>query len=161
MLTVSVFIPSNLSVSFLAPATQFRPIEERKYTLTRSNNTGLLFLSIGSEYDYSNVNPHFRDEVKAEWIPQMGEFTLFGRVHVSGGEFDENYANVRFRIFQKEIELALKSIVYGDQTFYTFFPWLLDAPIHIHFDSLYPQFNQVIYYGTPRQYLMAALKQSV
>ncbi len=145
----------------MAPATPFRPIDARKYTLTHSDNTGQLFLSIGCEYDYSTVNPHFRDEVQAEWIPQMGEFTLFGRVYICGGEFDENYANVRFRIFQKEVELALKAIVYGDQTFYTFFPWLIDAPIYIHFESFYPQFNQVLYYGTPRQYLMAAIKQPV
>lgn len=156
---MSVFDPSKLSITYLAPATPFRPVECRKYTLTHSDTTGQLFLAIGCEYDYKAINHKFRDEVLAEWIPKMGVFTLCGRVYISGGEFDERYSHVRFMIFKRELELALKAIVYGDQTFYSYFPWLLDSPIYIHFESVYPQFNQIIYYGTPRQHLMNAMKQ--
>jgi hypothetical protein len=158
---MSVFIPSKLTVVFHAPATKFRPIEGRKYTLTHSDSTGQLFLSIGKEYTYGNLNPQVRDEVVAEWVPKMGEYVLWGRVYVSGGEFDEKYAKVRFLIFQKEMELALKAIIYGDQTFYTCFPWLLDSPIYIQFDSIYPQYNKIIYMGTPRQYLVSASQQTI
>ncbi|WML44500.1 staygreen family protein [Neobacillus sp. PS3-40] len=158
---MSVFIPSKLTVVFHAPATKFRPIEGRKYTLTHSDSTGQLFLSIGKEYTYGNLNPQVRDEVVAEWVPKMGEYVLWGRVYVSGGEFDEKYAKVRFLIFQKEMDLALKAIIYGDQTFYTCFPWLLDSPIYIQFDSIYPQYNKIIYMGTPRQYLVSASQQTI
>jgi hypothetical protein len=151
---MSVFIPSKLSVTYLAPATPFRPVEGRKYTLTHSDTTGQLFLSIGCNYNYSAINYNMRDEVLAEWIPQLGEYSLCARVYVSGGEYDENYTKVRFMIFQKELNLALKAMVNGDQAFYSNFPWLLDAPIYVHFESIYPPFNQVIFYGTPRNYLV-------
>ncbi|MDP4164043.1 MAG: staygreen family protein [Bacillota bacterium] len=155
------FFPSKLKVNLLAPATANRPFEGRKYTLTHSDQTGDLFLSIGTVYNWAVINPSFRDEVIAEWIPQMGEFTLYGKVYISGGEYDEAYARLRFLIFKKELELALKAIIYGDQTFFTFFPWLLDAPIYIQFESVYPEFHQVLFYGTPRYYLTKAIQDAV
>jgi hypothetical protein len=151
---MSVFIPSKLSVSYQAPATPFRPVEGRKYTLTHSDTTGQLFLTIGCEYNYSAINYSMRDEVLAEWVPQLGEYSLCARVYVSGGEYDENYTKVRFMIFQKELNLALKAMVNGDQALFSNFPWLLDASIYVHFESIYPPFNQVIFYGTPRNYLI-------
>lgn len=161
MLAMSLFIPSKLSVSYLPPATPLRPLDGRKYTLTHSDETGDLFLTIGCQYDSNKIKINLRDELLAEWIPQMGEFQLWGRVYISGGEYDESYAKVRFMIFQKELELALKAIVYGDQSFYSCFPWLLDSPIYIRFDSVYPQYQQVLYYGTPRQYLTSIFQQPV
>ncbi|WP_042456764.1 staygreen family protein [Neobacillus dielmonensis] len=147
--------PSNLITTFLPPATAFRPVEGRKYTLTHSDTSGQLFLTIGSEYNYGSTNQSFRDEVMAEWVHQLGEYSLLGRVYVSGGEFDKNYSKIRFAIFQKELNLALQAMVFGDQAFYTNFPWLLDAPIYIRFESVYPEFNQVLYYGTPRNFLLS------
>lgn len=156
MLIMSVFIPSNLNVSFEAPTTPFRPVLGRKYTLTHSDTTGKLFLSIGCEYNYGAINQIMRDEVLAEWVTQMGESSLLGKVHVSSGEFDEKYAMVRFFIFQKELELALKAMMIGDQIFFVNFPWLLDSPIYIQFQSNFPQYHQLLYMGTPRQYILAA-----
>lgn len=158
---MSLFIPSKLSVSYLPPSTPFRPLDGRKYTLTHSDVTGELFLTIGCQFDNSKINTNLRDEVLAEWIPQLGEFQLWGSVYISGGEFDESYAKVRYLIFQKELELAIKAIVYGDQSFYSCFPWLLDSSIYIRFNSIYPQFQQVLYYGTPRQYLTSIFQQPV
>jgi hypothetical protein len=158
---MNVFDPSKLTFNIHAPATTSRPIEGRKYTLNHSDSTGQLFLTIGNEYDSSAINPKFRDEVLAEWVPKMGEYMLWGRVYVSGGEFDEKTAKVRFMMFQKELDLALKAIIYGDQTLFTYFPWLLDAPIYIQFDSIYPQFSQIKYIGTPRQYLYAASQKTI
>lgn len=150
---MSLFQPSKLTVSYLPPVTPIRPIEGRRYTMTHNDQTGDLFLTIGLQYDISMINTKLRDEVLAEWIPRNGEFQLFGRVYISNGEFDEKYATVRYMIFQKELTLAIKAIVYGDQCFYSYFPWLLDSPIYIHFESNFSSFNQVLYYGTPRQYL--------
>lgn len=105
---MSNFNPSKLSVKYLSPATEFRPVDSRKYTLTHSDATGELFLAIGECYDFNAVNPKFRDEAFAEWIPQMGQYVLSGRVYISGGEFDQQYAKIRFLIFQKELDLALQ-----------------------------------------------------
>ncbi|WP_240035195.1 staygreen family protein [Neobacillus notoginsengisoli] len=155
-----MFKPSMLTVTFIAPITPFRPLESRRYTLAHSDTTGKLFLTIGPEYGFS-TSDQIKDEVKAEWVQRMGEYSLSGKVHISGGEYDEQYSKVRYMIFKKEMELALTAIVYGDQVFYSCFPWLLDAPIYVTFESIYPEFQQTVYYGTPRKYLTAALSQAV
>ncbi|GAA0314921.1 staygreen family protein [Bacillus carboniphilus] len=154
------FHPEKLSVTFLPPATPFYPVEGRKYTLTHSDESGELFLSIGYTYDVTKINSKMRDEVIAEWIPRLGEYTLWGQVYVSGGEYDEKYSQVRFLIFQRELSKAIGAIVNGDHTFYSYFPWLLDAPIYIQFDSIYPQFQKIMYYGTPRKYLKLPSERS-
>lgn len=154
---MSKFNPSKLSVTYLPPATPFKPVDERKYTLTHSDDTGELYLTVGYCYDMDAINPKFRDEVLAEWVPRMGQYVLSGKVYVTGGEFDEQYSKIRFMIFQRELSLALTAIVYGDRAFYQHYPWLLDSPIYIHFESTFPQFNQTLFAGTPRHFLTAAL----
>jgi hypothetical protein len=158
---MSKFNPSKLRVTFFPPATSFKPVDERKYTMTHNDETGELFLTVGYCYDVSAINPTFRDEVLAEWVPQMGQYVLKGKVYVGGEEFDEQYSKIRFMIFQRELTEALTTIVYGDRAFFQNYPWLLDSPIYIHFESVYPLYNQSLYQGTPRQYLMAAFHQSV
>ncbi|MDZ5472723.1 staygreen family protein [Bacillus sp. 31A1R] len=158
---MSKFNPSKLSATYLPPATQFKPVDERKYTLTHSDETGDLFLTIGYCYDTGAINPKIRDEVLAEWVPQMGQYVLKGKVYISGGEFDEQFSKIRYMIFKKELNLALTAIVYGDKLFYSNYPWLLDSPIYIQFESIFPQYHQLVYFGTPRQYLTAAIQQSV
>ncbi|WP_064093376.1 staygreen family protein [Rossellomorea aquimaris] len=151
---MSEFNPDKLSVTYLPPASIFNPIDHRKYTLTHSDSTGELFLSIGCQYELENINLNMRDEVLGEWRREQGQYTLCGTVYISNGEFDEKLSNVRFMVFKKELPLALSAIVNGDKGFYMYYPWLLDAPIYIYFDSIFPEFNQILYFGTPRQYIM-------
>jgi hypothetical protein len=151
---MSEFNPEKLSVTYSPPASIFYPLEGRKYTLTHSDNSGDMFLSIGCHYDLAKLNPLMRDEVLAEWVTAMGQYSLSGEVYISGGEFDENLSKVRYMIFQKELPLALSAIINGDSGFYTYFPWLLDVPIYFCFESIFPEFNQVKFFGTPRQYLL-------
>ncbi|WP_075980614.1 staygreen family protein [Bacillus massilinigeriensis] len=150
----------KLSVTYLPPATEFNPVDGRKYTLTHSDTTGELYLSIGNGYAFSSINPNTKDEVLAEWVTHMGQYMLNGKVYISGGEYGEEHAKARFIIFKNELELAITAIVYGDRSLYLNYPWLLDSPIYIKFESIFPQFNQVLYFGTPRQYLSNAMKQT-
>jgi len=150
---MSKFDPAKLKLTYFPPATPFKPVDERKYTFTHSDVTGELFLTIGYCYDFDAINMKLRDEVFAEWKHTMGQYTLTGKVFVSNGEFNEKYSMIRFHIFQKELPLALTAMVYGDRNFYMNHPWLLDSPIYVQFESAFPQFHQLIYYGTPRQYL--------
>lgn len=95
-----------------------------------------------------------RDEVLAEWKKdKFGCLSLVGIAYADGGEFSQTVADARFAIFKKEMATALKGIIYGDRPFYVNYPFLLNAPIYIHYLSIYPQYSQVVYYGTPRQYL--------
>lgn len=47
------------------------PVAPRRYTLTHSDSTGDLFLTVGAEYDRKQVSGWYtrfmRDEVLAEW----------------------------------------------------------------------------------------------
>lgn len=143
---------NQLSTMILPPATAFAPVEGRKYTMTHDDVRRELSVSIGYSYDEENITD-LRDEVLAQWIPHLGQYALLGKVHVTNGEYDTNTAQIRYMIFKKEMELSLQAMVYSDQSFYSFFPWFLDFPIYIHFDSVLPQYNQVIYFGTPRNFM--------
>jgi hypothetical protein len=154
MHAMSLFQPSKLTVAYISPVTPLRPIEGRKYTLTHNNVNGGMTLTIGTQFDSKTINEKIRDEVLAEWIPRNGEFHLYGKVYI-------RYAKVRYLIFQKDLAQAIKAICYADQSLYSYFPWLLDSPIHFEFESNYSRFQQVQYYGTPRQYLTSIYKEPV
>jgi hypothetical protein len=150
---MATFHPEKLTTTIVPPATPYWPIDDRKYTLTHSDKTGQLLLTIGLSYDEQAINQQMRNEVLAYWSRTCGEYELRGRVYVSQGEFDENLSMIRYHIFKRELPLALAAIINGDNKFYTYYPWLLDVPIYIEFISIYPQFQQCLYLGTPRQYL--------
>jgi hypothetical protein len=156
---MSVFNPQKLSVNLIPPTTFAQPVEGRKYTLTHSDITAELFLDIGYVYNYKSINPKMRDEVLAEWKKDShGRLNLVGKAYVDGGEFGQKVADTRFKIFKKEMATALNGIIYGDRPFYVHYPYLVDAPIFIHYLSIYPQYRQVAFYGTPRQYLNQSIK---
>lgn len=148
------FDPQKLFVNLIPPATSSQPLKGRKYTLTHSDITAELFLDIGYVYNYQSINPQMRDEVIAEWIrDSQGHFKLVGQAYIDGGEFSQKVADIRFKVFNKEMATALKGMIYGDRVFYEHYPFLLDSPIFIRYVSSYPQYRQIAYYGTPRHYL--------
>jgi hypothetical protein len=149
----------HISTKMLPPATSYAPVEGRKYTISHDDVIAKNFVSIGHVYDYDLITD-LRDEVLAEWVPHMGQYVLIGKVYVSRGEYDENTSHLRYMIFKKEIEKALRAIVISDSEFYKHFPWFLDFPIYIHFESNLTQYNQVINFGTPRSYTNHSICQS-
>ncbi|KHE67355.1 staygreen family protein [Halobacillus sp. BBL2006] len=151
---MSSFDPRKLSVNFLPPADSAHPLEGRKYTLTHSDITAELFLDIGYVFNFKAINPKMRDEVLAEWKKNgQNQFHLIGKAYVDGGEFSQEAAGFRFMIFKKEMDTALKGIIYGDRPLYSFYPSLLDAPIFVSYESSYPVYRQISFYGTPKKYL--------
>ncbi|ARI75573.1 staygreen family protein [Halobacillus mangrovi] len=157
---MAAFDPGKLSVTFLPPADSSQPLRGRKYTLTHSDMTAELFLDVGYMFNKNAINPKMRDEVLGEWlVDSWRRFYLKGQAYVDGGEYSNEQANVRFTIFNKEMTTALKGMIYGDRMFFSFYPFLLDAPIFVYFQSVYAEFRQVIYYGTPRQYLNEILSE--
>ena len=63
-----------LSTDLAVTATE--PIIGRKYTLTHSDITADLFLTIGLEYAYDEIS-EMRDEVLAEWQTYEGNPLLY------------------------------------------------------------------------------------
>lgn len=142
--------PDKLYVEFRTGITMTEPAIGRKYTLTHSDITAELFLTIGLQFAYDKVNP-MRDEVLAEWRTNNGFPFLYVYVYVDG-QFDPEVSAVRNRIFRRELPLALEAIRYGDRKFFVAHPDLDNAPIWIHFDSTNPWYNRLENWGTPNDY---------
>ena len=63
---MQVFNPDKLNVEFRPGVTRTEPILGRKYTLTHSDISGQLFLTIGLEFAYDKITST-RDELLVEW----------------------------------------------------------------------------------------------
>ncbi len=142
--------PEKLYVEFRPGVAITEPVVGRKYTLTHSDMTADLFLTIGIQFAYDKINA-MRDEVLAEWRTNNGFPFLFGYVYVDG-KFGPAVSVVRNTIFRRELPLALEALRYGDRGLYDSHPALDNAPIWIHFDSTNPEFNRFENWGTPNDY---------
>ncbi|WP_368505003.1 staygreen family protein [Alkalihalophilus sp. As8PL] len=141
--------PEKLFVEYREGVTVTEPVIPRRYTLTHSDLTAELFLTIGSEYAYDQINT-MRDEVLAEWRMQNGSYFLYVYVYV--GDYGPVTTVIRDEIFRRELPLALEAIIYGDQPFFEAHSELIDAPIWIYFDSTDTTYNKFEYWGTPKDY---------
>lgn len=140
----------KLTVEFREGVTTTEPIVHRRYTLTHSDITAELFLTIGLEYAYDKIN-FMRDEVYGEWIYSENSYIYYAYVLIDG-EFSPEVAAIRDYIFRRELPLALEAIRYGDNGLFIAHPWLDDSPIYIHFMSSIPEYNKVEYWGTFSDY---------
>ncbi|WP_010095487.1 staygreen family protein [Ornithinibacillus scapharcae] len=136
---MSQFNPEKLTVNFLKGFTSIGPILPRRYTLTHSDNTGELFLTIGQRFAWEEVNP-LRDEVIGEWKTNGNSMYYAVFVYIDHGEHDQNVAAKRYEIFKRELPLALKAIRFGDRHLFHIFPYLDHVPIIVHFMSSYASF---------------------
>jgi hypothetical protein len=147
--------PDKLHVTYLADATPDDLIVPRRYTLTHSDITGNLFLSIGSEYDTQQTSKLYtrlmRDEVLAELADDDDILTFKVYCHVSGG-FVIGTAKWRYNIFRSELPLVLESLRYGDRFIFEQKPELDSVPVFIHFNSTDSRFNKVEEWGTMFEY---------
>lgn len=142
--------PEKLSVELRDGVTWTQPVIGRKYTLTHSDITAELFLTVGLKYAYDKIN-EMRDEVLAQWGIYNGHPVLYAYVYVDGESTGEK-AGIRNMIFRRELPLALEGIRYGDRVFFEANSELNYAPIWIHFDSINPYYNKFEYWGTPSDY---------
>ncbi|WP_430789714.1 staygreen family protein [Virgibacillus flavescens] len=147
---MSVFNPEKLYVEFREGITPTEPIIHRRYTLTHSDLTGDLFLTIGLRFAWDKINP-MRDEVRGEWIMTRDCYVYHVYLDVDG-QFNQDVAATRNDIFRRELPLALEAIRYGDSRFFMSHPELNNSPIIVHFISSYPQFNTIENWGTFAKY---------
>jgi len=110
----------KLHVKYLPGADSNYPRDPRYYTLTHSDTTGELFLSIGKSYDKEEISGLYtrfmRDEVLAE-LKGVKRAKLHVYCHVSGG-IVFGLARWRYNIFQSELKLVLQAIRFGDKSFF-------------------------------------------
>jgi hypothetical protein len=146
---------NKLYVNDLTGATAGITSLPRRYTLTHSDLTGDLFLTIGDNYDKKQISRLYtrlmRDEVLAELVKNEDRLEFRVYCHVSGG-FVVGTAKWRYNIFQSEMQLVLEAIRYGDRTLFEEHPELDNTPVLIYFKSTDSRFNNVENWGTMLQY---------
>lgn len=147
---MSNFNPNKLFVEFRKGVTPTQPVIPRKYTLTHSDVTGDLFLTLGTKYAYDKINP-MRDEVLGGWVEYKNKTTFHVHLHVDG-KLGNGTIFIRDKIFRRELPLALKAIRYGDRKFFMANPKLNYVPIIVHFKSKNPNYNKVENWGSFSQY---------
>ena len=147
------FDPQKLMVEF-RNVTRTEPVMPRRYTLTHSDITAELFLTVGLHFAHDKINPT-RDEMLAEWR-YRNKYFLWAYVYVGG--FSQDTMAKRYRIFKEKLPLALWAVRNGDHMFFAQHPPLDNAPIYIFFDSTSPGFSGVYYYKTPSDYRRQALQ---
>jgi hypothetical protein len=144
---VSTFNPEKLTVEYNEGVTATGPAFPRRCTLTHSDVTGKLFLTIGFDYAWEKVNP-LRDEVLGEWKQYGGSLYFCTYVSVDQGQYPLSVSAKRNEIFRRELPLALTAIRYGDRLFFNIYPQLNQAPIIITFMSAYSQFAKQENWGS-------------
>ena len=133
------FQPSKLNVDYKGNVGTKEPMIPRKYTLTHSDETGELFLSIGNNYDLDKINYGIRDEVLGCW-EKDDKYYLFITLELDNGE-DLTNTIKRDKIFREEILLALMAIVYGDSIFLENNRELYEAPVRVKFNSRISEYD--------------------
>lgn len=147
------FDSNKLETTFYPPMTATETIENRKYTLTHSDETGMLFLDIGEEYNYSAINDKLRDELLGKWkIYSYNSFILIFYAYVGDGNFLD--ASMKYSAFKYHMKLALQTIFYGDKALLEKYPYLLNTPIYVKFDSDISMFDNYEPYGFVRDYIL-------
>jgi hypothetical protein len=149
--------PDKLHIRFEGGTTPAAPLIPRVYTLTHSDRTGDLFLTIAPDVDHDALNSWqtrlMRDEVLANWRQDSaGAFGLHLLCHVNGGWLNFGPAGWRTGIFRHHMPLVLQALRCGDNSLYGAFPKLDSAPIFVHFRARQERYNKVESWKTPADY---------
>jgi hypothetical protein len=146
--------PSKLHVQFTESTREDSPIHPRAYTLTHSDSTGELFLTIGPTYNDKQISRWYtrmmRDEVLAEWRETDGAFELHVHCEVGKGL---GWASMRESIFRRELDLVLEALRYGDRSIYDAMPGLNSARVLVHFHMKKDRNEKVEDWGVTGDYL--------
>lgn len=127
--------PNLLHVEFIGGANKTGPLNPRVYTLTHSDVTGELFLTIGKEINFPQIEGVYtrlmRDEVLAEW--ELSEAsTLHVFCHISGG-LVFGTPGMRYGIVRYHMPMVLEALCYGDRVLLKEHPELAQGRVMVHF----------------------------
>lgn len=147
--------PQKVHVDFISPITSDGPVCPRFYTLTHSDRTGDLFLTVGPRINREQIRGWWtrflRDEVLAEWNLTGNAISLHVHCHVSGG-IAIGPAAWRDSIFRKELPLVLEALRFGDRMLFKSHRELDDSPIVVHFHASRSSYERVEKWGVPAHY---------
>jgi hypothetical protein len=152
---MSEFNPKKLHIHFDNQDNTQDSILPRKYTLTHSDTTGDLFLSIGKNYDYEKFSNLYskllRDEVLGEW-QNLEQVRLVIHCHCSGG-IALGSAKWRDSIFRHHMPMVLEALCYGDILFLIKNQDFQKAPIYIHFHARKKTLDSIEQWGIIKDFM--------
>lgn len=147
--------PAQLNTRFMSGTDPEGPLSPRCYTLTHSDRTGDLFLTIGHDYDLAQISGWYtrlmRDEVLANWQQEDSGPCLLVHCHVSGG-LVVGTAVWRLNIFRYHMRQVLEAFRFGDQAIVAANPMLDESSILVHFHARQKHLDQVEDWGIFRDY---------
>ena len=130
---LGVFDASKLHVTFADGTQPDGPLTPRRYTLTHSDLTGDLFLTIGPDYDRGALRALQvrleRDEVLGEWVFSDEGPRLELRMMAQGGIPLFGTGAMRCSIFRRYRPMVLGALRHGDRLLAEANPVLDKAPI--------------------------------
>jgi hypothetical protein len=122
----------------------------RRYTLTHSDFTGELFLTVSPEYNYRQTAGLYtrlmRDEVLAEWKADKQAMSLHVYSHVSGG-LALGSARWRNDILLAHMRMVIEALCYADRDLVARSPELARGRVWVHFHSNNPKYDRVEDWG--------------
>ena len=128
---------SRLHVTFAEGTRPDGPLTPRRYTLTHSDLTGDLFLTIGPDYDHQALHALQvrleRDEVLGDWALAADGPRLDLHMMAQGGLPIFGTGAMRCNIFRRYRPMVLEALGYGDRAFTEAHPELDDAPVVARF----------------------------
>ena len=143
--------PKKLHVTFKGNASANGLSLPRRYTLTHSDLTGDLFLTIAPDYDRRQISGLYtrlmRDEVLAELKRDGLETVLQVTCHVSGG-IVLGGASWRSEILHYHMRLVLEALRYGDRELVAASPDLNRSAVLVHFVSNHKRYDCVETWGS-------------
>lgn len=147
--------PQKLHVHLSNALSESQQDLPRRYTLTHSDRTGDLFLTIAQEYDQKKLSDWYtrlmRDEVLAEVLTDdPARMDVF--VHTSGG-FILGTAKWRDGILRHHMPMALNALCFGDIGYLSSQPELINAPVFVHFHAKQAKYNRIEQWGVISDYL--------
>ncbi len=152
---MSEFDPKKLHIDFIDRTNIKKLVFPRKYTLTHSDRTGELYLSIGIDYNYKKFSGIYsrlmRDEVLGEW-KNADQIRLDIHCLVSGG-MAIGPAKWRGSIFRQHMKMVLKAICYGDRSFIKENQDFLSAPIYVHFHTRKKKADRIERWGAVSDFM--------
>jgi hypothetical protein len=147
--------PDKLHVSYASGIKPGAIVVPRRYTLTHSDATGDLYLTIGFEFDIRQISRFYtrmmRDEVLAELVSDHETIVFKAYCHVSGG-LALGSARWRYNIFRSELPLVLEAFRFGDRFLFESNPALDQTSIYAHFKSNRKAYDKVEPWGVMADY---------
>ncbi|WP_054738880.1 staygreen family protein [Cellulosilyticum ruminicola] len=140
----------QIFVEYRDKVTKTTPTQNRTYTMTHSDETGDLFVTIGLIYA-DDMTYEIQDQVYLRFTPLADKWILLGEVLIDSEDFEGN-KQVRYDIFKRKMPLALQAIYTADKAFFDAYPELKDAPILIRFKSTDSKYDKLYDYGSIGNY---------